>query len=120
MRALFPLFVLLLSCSLRAQGISPASGDLSGISANGRTELILRLRNHDTSFRRIVFYDRNNIDIAFDAVPLENKKWFKRAIRALHPGALYRVVFEATGRDSRGLLQGELLDFSPLYYEKLP
>jgi hypothetical protein len=120
MRALLLVVLLLMAVPLQAQGISPASGDLAGISANGRTELVLRLRNHDTSFRRITFYDRNNTDLVFDTIPLENKKWFKRAIRALHPGALYRVIFEATGRDSRGLLQGDLIDFTPLFYDKLP
>ncbi len=82
--------------------------------------LTLRLRNYDTVFEKIIFYDKKNHDIEFDISANQKKKKLRRAMLTLHEGLEYRVTFIVNDRDSLGRVLGDLSGFTPVFLEKLP
>jgi hypothetical protein len=97
--------------------------DIAGNISNYKNKTItlrLRFKNMDTTFDKIVFYDRKNIDIIFDIAELKKERAFKKQALNLHEGLEYYVVFivkELTGKNN---VIGDLKSFSPVILSKLP
>jgi len=85
-----------------------------------QVEMILRLRNHDKLFERIVFYDEDNVDIVFEIPEWSKNKKMRKYYRNIREGALYRVTFLMKGKNQTGGVSGDLISFTPVYLEKIP
>ena len=82
--------------------------------------MTLRLKNLDTVFDKIIFYDRKNFDIVFDISELKKQKAFKKQVLNLHPGLEYNVIFKVKGLIEENIVTGELESFNPVILSKLP
>ena len=80
----------------------------------------LRLRNIDNVFQNIIFYDLKNCDISFD---FSNNKAVKKMLKSnplLHNGLVYKVKMIPRSLDAFFSIKADLLDYEPLFLEKLP
>ncbi|MCU0844617.1 MAG: hypothetical protein MUC76_06790 [Spirochaetes bacterium] len=90
-------------------------------SYKGKTlSLRLRLKYLDTIFKKVVFYDRKNIDIEFDVEAMLKDKKKKSAFLNLHNGMEYVVTFEVSDVGKMGIMIGDLREFVPLALLELP
>jgi hypothetical protein len=90
-------------------------------SYKGRTlSMILRLRNTDYVMERIVFYDADNVDIVFDITGFRKNKKLKSCLLNAREGVRFSVNFIVREINPDGLVAGELMDFTPLFIEKMP
>ena len=80
----------------------------------------LRLKYIDKIFERIVFYDGENADIEFDISGKEKRKQLAGNLINIHEGMIYRVRFTAIGAGPIGGLTGELHEFIPVIFDKIP
>jgi hypothetical protein len=87
---------------------------------NKTITLSLRLKNLDTTFDKIVFYDRKNFDIVFDISELKKDKSFQKQALNIHQGLEYYVIFTIKGLIGEKSVSGELKSFSPVILSKLP
>ncbi len=87
---------------------------------NKSVNMILKLKQVDRIFEKIIFYDSENIDIEFDISGKEAKKWLRNDMLNLHEGMAYRVSFIVTGTGNLGGLIGILESFTPLFLDKIP
>lgn len=87
----------------------------------GKTvKMVLRLKDVDTIFDTITFYDSRNHDIIFDMSGLKNENSFKRDILNLHEGMEYEVSFTVKGVGNLGEVVGVLRHFEVVILERLP
>jgi hypothetical protein len=87
----------------------------------GKTiSLKLRLRNLDTIFERIIFYDPKNHDIEFDLSGRERRKRLAKSMQNIHEGMIYIVTFNVQGDASQGTISGELMNFYPVIVDIIP
>ncbi|HEY1406933.1 MAG TPA: hypothetical protein VF857_10015 [Spirochaetota bacterium] len=82
--------------------------------------MVLRLKDVDYTMERITFYDDDNIDIIFDIANYKKNKVLSKDIQTVHPGIRYRVSFTVKGVDPGGLVSGQLTEFVPVYFDKIP
>ena len=82
--------------------------------------LLLKLKNYNTIFNKITFYDRKNYDIEFDISAKEDQKKFKQELKNLHEGMDYQVTFVIKGVSALGLIIAKLKAFSPRIYKIIP
>jgi hypothetical protein len=87
---------------------------------NKTVTLKLKLKNLDTVFDKIVFYDRKNIDIIFDIAALKKQNEFQKQALNLHQGLDYFVVFTVKELTTGKSVIGDLISFSPVILSKLP
>lgn len=87
---------------------------------NKTITLTLRLKNIDTTFDKIAFYDKKNIDIIFDIAELKKTKQFKKEAQNLHQGLEYNITFIVKNVTKYGIIMGDLLSFQPVILSKLP
>ncbi len=82
--------------------------------------LNLRLKYIDRVFEKIVFYDSENNDIEFDITGITKKKVLSDNIINIHEGMMYRIRFTVIGAGNLGGLTGDLLEFTPVIFDKIP
>ncbi|HPB84026.1 MAG TPA: hypothetical protein PK200_18480 [Spirochaetota bacterium] len=80
----------------------------------------LRFKNIDVVFNTITFYDRKNIDIAFDISVHKAMLEYQLEMLNLHRGMEYKVIFIVNDVEDQGIINGELISFVPLILFKLP
>jgi len=86
---------------------------------NRKIVLRLKLKNVDRVFEKIVFYDKDNIDIEFDISDKKLKKNIKKDMHGIHEGMDYFVEFTVI-ESASGMIRGELHGFTPAILEKIP
>lgn len=86
---------------------------------NKTITLKLRLKNLDTIFDKIIFYDKRNIDIVFDIAELKKGKSFQRQALNIHRGMEYHVVFTIKELTQKKIIIGELKSFTPVILSKI-
>ena len=82
--------------------------------------ILLRLKYIDFDSKKIVFYDLRNRDISFD---FSNNRPMERLIKdnpRLIRGLIYQVRFVPRSLDEFLFIKADLLNFEPLFLEKLP
>lgn len=97
--------------------------DIAGNINNYKNKTItlkLKLKILDTTFDKLVFYDRKNIDIVFDITELKKNKAFQKQALNLHQGLEYHVVFTVRELTDKNNVIGDLKSFSPVILSKLP
>ena len=82
--------------------------------------MTLKFKHVDYLFSKIYFYDRKNYDIVFDMSLQSTMDEFRTEILNLHEGLDYHVTFLFNGVGNIGLINGELLSFSPVILDSLP
>ncbi len=87
---------------------------------NKKITLKLRLKNFDSIFDKLIFYDRKNNDIVFDISIIKKKKEFQSQVLNLHEGMEYLVNFTIKDVGNIGEIIGDLISFKPLVLFKLP
>ena len=87
---------------------------------NKQLSIILRLKQIDYVFEKIVFYDKNNHDIIFDFSDKKLKKKIKDFNKSLHEGLKYKVSFKVLDVAGDEYILGELITFSPVFLDKIP
>jgi hypothetical protein len=87
---------------------------------NKTVTIKLKLKNMDSVFDKIIFYDRKNIDIIFDIAELKKDKTFQKQALNLHHGLEYYVVFIVKELTEKNNVIGDLKNFSPVILSKLP
>lgn len=87
---------------------------------NKNITLNLKLKYIDYLFEKIVFYDSENTDIEFDISGKAKKKELSDNLVNIHEGMLYRVKFTVIGAGTLGGLTGDLHEFIPVIFEKIP
>jgi hypothetical protein len=87
---------------------------------NREVLLVLKLKDINKEFRTISFYDADNIDIVFDIDRYEKKPLLVKSMRNIHEGMPYKVRFILNGKAANGLFEGTIVEFSPLFIDKLP
>jgi hypothetical protein len=80
----------------------------------------LRLKYIDRIFEKIVFYDSENADIEFDISGKVKRKQLAGNLINIHEGMIYRVKFTAVGAGAIGGLTGDLHEFIPVIFDKIP
>ncbi len=121
------LIIILTVCPAPAQKKSAGEGLLLSDLMKAPSEysgreivLILKLKNRDDIFEKLVFYDRRNADISFDISSKETKKRLSKAFLNLHEGLDYRVKFLVKSIDPVSGVVGEIFSLEPVLIEKLP
>lgn len=99
--------------------LSEIAGSIESFSGK-KISMMLRLRNYDTEMMRIVFYDVNNHDIAFDISDRKKDRLIKKNLINIHEGAYYRVIFDVKSADGDKIIQGRIESFTIEILEKLP
>lgn len=99
--------------------LNDIAGNITGYQ-NKTITLTLRLKNIDTVFDKIAFYDRKNNDIIFDIAELKRTKQFKKETQNLLQGLEYNVTFIVKNVTKYGIIMGDLLSFQPVILSKLP
>jgi hypothetical protein len=97
--------------------------DIAGNINNYKNKTItlkLKLKILDTTFDKLVFYDRKNIDIIFDITELKKNKAFQKQALNLHQGLEYHVVFTVRELTDKNNIIGDLKSFSPVIFSRLP
>jgi len=87
---------------------------------NQTVTLNLKLKHIDKIFEKIVFYDKENIDIEFDISGKVKKKQLAKNMINIHEGMIYRVKFTVIGSGTIGGLTGDLHEFIPLIFDNIP
>jgi len=82
--------------------------------------MTLKLRNINSIFFTITFYDSNNHDISFGVSERRGWKKFEKQLLNAHEGMNYRVGFIVKGRGNPALLSAELVSFEPVILEIIP
>jgi len=112
-----------------AVSLSPAENEnilisriISDIDSYKNTVLVvnLRLKYIDHIFEKIVFYDNENADIEFDISGKAKKKALSGNLLNIHEGMIYRIKFTVIGAGALGGLTGELHEFVPVIFDKIP
>ncbi|MFW5709848.1 MAG: hypothetical protein ACOCXW_00105 [Bacteroidota bacterium] len=80
----------------------------------------LKMKYHDHIYNVLTFYDKNNIDIAFDIKELQNDPRFKKQMLNLFRGRSYTVTFEVLKKGNLGFLIGKLIEVEPSFIKKIP
>ena len=117
------LFILYQSTSFSANGENTLISDIIADIDNYKNKTItlnLRLKYVDKIFEKIVFYDTENIDVEFDISGKAKKKQLAKNLINIHEGMFYRVKFTVIGSGTIGGLAGDLHEFVPLIFDKIP
>jgi len=117
------LFILYQSTSFSAESDNILISDIIANIDNYKNQTItlnLRLKHVDKIFEKIVFYDTENIDIEFDISGKVKKKLLAKNLINIHEGMVYRVKFTVIGFGAIGGLTGDLHEFVPLIFDKIP
>ena len=117
------LFILYQTASFSEESGNTLISDIIGDIDNYRDKTIsinLRLKYVDKIFEKIVFYDTENIDIEFDISGKAKKKLLAGNLINIHEGMVYRVKFTVIGSGTIGGLTGDLHEFVPLIFDKIP
>jgi len=85
-----------------------------------RISIIMKLRNYDRIFDKLIFYDRNNHDIIFDISAKEKKKALEKYLVNFHEGMEYFVEFTVNGTGGAGEVLGDLDAMRPVIFERIP
>lgn len=80
----------------------------------------LRLKYLDNVFDKIVFYDKDNIDIEFDISSPREQRRLAGDILNLHRGVYYNVRFIVRDVGALGFVIGDLKFFKPVTLDSLP
>jgi len=94
----------------------------SDIDKYKNTDIVLnlRLKYIDRIFEKIVFYDSENVDIEFDISGKIKRKQLSGSLINIHEGMIYRVKFTVIGAGAIGGLTGDLQEFIPVIFDKIP
>ncbi|MBN1500140.1 MAG: hypothetical protein JW982_08295 [Spirochaetes bacterium] len=117
---------IIVSLNLSAQPSKPGDfriKSLDNSSAGSIIKAVLKLKTVDYNFMFIEFYDTENIDIRFDLTDYYKKRKYKtyRRLENIHPGAEYEVEFKLLNVDEKtGYIDAEIIEYLPLFIEKLP
>ena len=117
------LFILYQTTSFSAESDKILISDIIDDIDNYKNKTItinLKLKYVDKIFEKIVFYDTENIDIEFDISGKVKKKQLAKNLLNIHEGMVYRVKFTVIGFGAIGGLSGDLLEFVPLIFDKIP
>ncbi len=87
---------------------------------NKKVTMKLKLKNLDSTFDKIIFYDRKNVDIVFDTAVLKKEEEFRKQALNLHQGMEYYVVFTVKELTAGNNVTGDLISFTPVILSKLP
>ena len=87
---------------------------------NKTITLKLRFKNLDAIFNKIIFYDKKNMDIAFDISHFKKDSQFQRDVMNLREGMEYLVQFKVKKSIKDYQLSGDLISFSVDILLKLP
>jgi hypothetical protein len=116
--------ICIISVSAAAENTRPVlfKEIISDITAykNKTISMKLKLKNIDTIFEKITFYDPKNIDIEFDFSSKELQKKLQNDFLNLHEGMDYIVVFIVKDEGNLGRIIADLESFKPAILEKLP
>ncbi len=80
----------------------------------------LKLKSIDNLFGKIYFYDRKNQDIVFDVAIQSGMEEYRTEMLNLREGLEYHVTFLFNGVGNIGIINGELIGFTPAILMKLP
>ena len=80
----------------------------------------LRLKYLDRVFGKVVFYDKDNIDIEFDISSPREQRRLAGEILNLHRGVYYNVRFMVRDVGALGLVIGDVKSFKPVALDSLP
>ncbi|MFH0975215.1 MAG: hypothetical protein V1874_05470 [Spirochaetota bacterium] len=111
---------------LRVFAEQPANILLNDIIADINTyrnktiTLKLKLKNLDSVFDKITFYDKKNIDIIFDVSELKKDIRYQKQVLNLHEGLDYSVTFTVKELTEKNNLMGSLISFQPVILSNLP
>ena len=117
------LFIFYQAGAYAAEGDNTLISDIIDGIDNYKNKTItmnLRLKYVDKIFEKIVFYDTENIDIEFDISGKVKKKQLAKNLINIHEGMVYRVNFTVIGFETIGGLTGDLHEFVPLIFDKIP
>jgi len=117
------LFILYQAAAFSAEGDNTLISDIINDIDNYKNKTIsinLKLKHIDKIFEKIVFYDTENIDIEFDISGKAKKKQLAKNLINIHEGMIYRVTFTVIGSGTIGGLTGDLHEFVPLIFDKIP
>jgi hypothetical protein len=117
------LFIFYQAASYSAEGDNTLISDIIDDIDNYKNKTIsinLKLKYVDKIFEKIVFYDTENIDIEFDISGKVKKKQLSENLINIHEGMIYRVKFTVIGSGAIGGLTGDLHEFVPLIFDKIP
>jgi len=87
---------------------------------NNTIRINLRLKYVDWIFEKIIFYDSENIDVEFDISGKTKRKELSDDLINIHEGMMYRVKFLVIGAGMSGGLTGDLKEFTPVIFDKIP
>lgn len=87
---------------------------------NKTISMKLKLKNIDSIFEKITFYDSKNNDIEFDYSSKELQSKLKNDFLNLHEGMEYIVVFRIKDAGNLGRISANLESFIPAILELLP
>ena len=117
------IFILYQTTSFSAESENILISDIIADIDNYKNKTItlnLRLKYVDKIFEKIVFYDTENIDVEFDISGKAKKKLLAKNLINVHEGMIYRVRFTVIGSSINGVLAGDLHEFVPLIFDKIP
>ncbi len=117
------IFVLFTTFSFSADNENMLISEIiSDIDKYKNTEIVLnlRLKYIDRIFEKIVFYDSENVDIEFDISGKIKRKQLSGNLINIHEGMIYRVKFTVIGAGAIGGLTGDLQEFTPVIFDKIP
>ncbi|MCL2154858.1 MAG: hypothetical protein FWH53_04255 [Leptospirales bacterium] len=117
------LFIFYQATAFSAEGDNTLISDIIDDIDNYKNKTIsinLKLKHVDKIFEKIVFYDTENIDIEFDISGKAKKKQLSKNLINIHEGMIYRVTFTVIGSGTIGGLTGDLHEFVPLIFDKIP
>ncbi len=116
--------ILAVSISATAENTRPVlfkeiSSDITAYK-NKTISMKLKLKNIDSIFEKITFYDPKNIDIEFDFSSKELQKKLKNDFLNAHEGMDYIVMFTVKDSGNLGRITADLESFKPAILEILP
>ena len=114
----------LITISVSAQSTKPVllKEIISDIPAyrNKTVSMKLKLKNIDSIFEKLTFYDPKNIDIEFDYSSKELQEKLRNDFLNLHEGMDYIVVFKIKDTGSLGRISADLESFKTAILDLLP
>lgn len=124
MRRIITLFFILVYSAAFSEGSSDIliTGIIADIDKFKNTVVVAeyRLKYVDRIFEKIIFYDSENVDIEFDISGKTKKEQLSGNMINIHEGMKYRIKFTVIGAGAMGGLTGDLIEFTPVIFDKIP